>query len=90
MEKEEAIRQVETVLEALYLDKPGASRELVKMIDLLDEIGKKCDKNMQELGFILEKALEAMEYHDLVLLCDVLEYNLLHFLRTECGSGLKN
>ncbi len=81
MENSDTVRQIEVVLEALYLDRPEAGRELLKMIDLLDEIGKNCDKNVQELDDILEKALEAMEYQDTVLLCDVLEYRLLPFFK---------
>lgn len=90
MENQNAVRQAEAVLEALYLDKDGAPRELVKMIDLLGEIRKNCDTSVQELDVILEKALEAMEYNDTVLLCDVLEYSLLPFLKAARGVEIKN
>ena len=90
MEVGHIIQQIESTLDMLYLNKPEANQELVTMIDLLGNVGENYDIGMQEFSAILEKALEAMEYGDTVLLCDVLEYNLLPFLRNTSNGNLRN
>lgn len=79
------INQIEVVLGSLYKGNNEADREIVKMIDLLIEFEKNSNCKMQELNVILEKALESVKYRDMVSMCDVLEYDLLPFIKQ---SGL--
>lgn len=73
--------QIEVVLGSLYKGNSEADREIVKMIDMLFEFAKNSNYKMQELNFILEKALEAVKYRDMVSMCDILEYDLLPFIK---------